>query len=221
VVIDIKPFAQNQKLNPTIQCLLDKSAKIVGDFNLEGNIKGQGTDKSLIQNIKGDLTAYAPRGRSYAGRGYRILIKIFSLLNVTDMFKEKLPDIETKGFAYNSIRMKADIQHGKLILNEMIVDGDSMNIVCQGFVDFVKDQMDITALIAPLKTIDFFINKIPIVRDILGGSLISIPVGIKGSIENPDVTPLPPSAVGSGLLGIVKRTLQLPVKIIKRANFQC
>ena len=75
--------------------------------------------------------------------------------------------------------------------------------------------MDVTALIAPLKTIDFFIKKIPIVRDILGGSLISIPVGIKGSLENPNVTPIPPSAVGSGLLGIIKRTLQLPVKIIQ------
>ena len=218
MTIDIKPFAQNQKLNPSIQCLLDKSAKIVGDFNLEGNIKGQGTATTLVKNINGNLTFYAPKGRSYAGRDFRILIKIFSLLNVTDIFKKKLPDIESKGFAYNSIQVKADIQHGKLKLNEMIVDGDAMNIVCQGDIDLANDRIDVTALIAPLKTIDFFIKKIPIVRDILGGSLISIPVGIKGSLENPNVTPIPPSAVGSGLLGIVKRTLQLPVKIIQPAS---
>jgi AsmA-like C-terminal region len=215
VTIDVKPFAQNQKLNPSIQCLLDKSAKIVGNYNLEGDIKAQGTGKTLMQNIHGDLTFYAPKGRSYAGRDFRTLIKIFSLLNVTDIFKEKLPDIENKGFAYNSIRAKADIQRGKINLSEMIVDGDSMNIVCQGYIDLANNQMDVTALIAPLKTIDFFIKKIPIVRYILGGSLISIPVGIKGSLDNPDVTPIPPSAVGSGLLGIVKRTLQLPVKIIQ------
>jgi hypothetical protein len=215
VTIDVKPFAQNQKLNPSIQCLLDKSAKIVGNYNLGGKIKAQGTGKTLIQNINGNLTFHAPKGRSYAGRNFRTLIKIFSLLNVTDIFKEKLPDIENKGFAYNSIRAEADIQQGKIKLDEMIVDGDSMNIVCQGYIDLAHNQMDVTALVAPLKTIDFFIKKIPIVRDILGGSLISIPFGIKGSIENPDVTPIPPSAVGSGLLGIVKRTLQLPVKIIQ------
>jgi AsmA-like C-terminal region len=215
VSIDVKPFAQNQKLNPSIQCLLDKSAKIVGNYNLEGDIKAQGTGNTLMQNIHGDLTFDAPKGRSYAGRDFRTLIKIFSLLNVTDIFKEKLPDIENKGFAYNSIRAKADIQHGKIKLNEMIVDGESMNIVCQGYIDLANNQMDVTALIAPLKTIDFFIKKIPVVRYILGGSLISIPVGIKGSLENPEVTPIPPSAVGSGLLGIVKRTLQLPVKIIQ------
>jgi hypothetical protein len=215
VIIDVKPFARDQELNPSIQCLIDKSAKIVGDFNLEGNIKAQGIGKTLVENIKGDLTFYSPKGHSYAGRGFRILIKIFSLLNVTDIFKEKLPDIETKGFAYNSIRAKADIQNGKIMLSEMIVDGESMNIVCQGYVDLTNNQMDVTALIAPLKTIDFFINKIPIIKDILGGSLISIPIGIKGHIENPNVTPIPPSAVGSGLLGIIKRTLQLPVKIIQ------
>jgi hypothetical protein len=76
-------------------------------------------------------------------------------------------------------------------------------------------QMDVTALVAPLKTIDFFIKRTPIVKDILGGSLISIPIGIKGRMENPNVTPLPPSKVGEGLLGVVKRTLQLPVKIIQ------
>ncbi|MEJ2657040.1 MAG: AsmA-like C-terminal domain-containing protein, partial [Desulfobacterales bacterium] len=213
--IDIKPSAQNQELNPSIQCLIDKSAKIVGDFNLKGNIKANATVKTLMQNVNGDLTFYAPKGRCYSGRDFRTLIKIFSLLNVTDIFKGKLPDIKTKGFAYDSVRAKADIQNSKIVLKEMIVDGNSMNIVCQGYVDLANKQMDVTALIAPLKTIDYFIKKTPIIRDILGGSLISIPVGIKGPIDNPNVTPIPPSAVGSGLLGIVKRTLQLPVKIIQ------
>jgi hypothetical protein len=100
-------------------------------------------------------------------------------------------------------------------LNEMIIDGTSMNIVCQGDIDLVKKQMDVTALVAPLKTIDFFIKRTPLIKEIFGESLVSIPVGIKGHLENPRVTPLPPSKVGSGLLGIVKRTLQLPVKIIQ------
>jgi len=215
ITIDLKPSAQNQELNPSIQCLSDKSAKIVGDFNLEGNIKSKGTAQTLIQNLNGDLKFYASKGRFQSGRGFRILINIFNILNVTDIFKGKLSNPETNGFAYNSIHAKADIQNGKLVLNEMIIDGTSMNIVCQGNIDLVKKQMDVTALVAPLKTIDFFIKRTPLIKDILGGSLISIPVGITGHLENPRVSPLPPDKVGSGLLGIVKRTLQLPVKIIQ------
>lgn len=97
----------------------------------------------------------------------------------------------------------------------MIIDSPSMNIICQGLIDISNNQIDVTAVIAPLKTIDFFIEKIPLVKDILRGSLISIPVRISGDMENPSVTPLSPSAVGSGLLGIVKRTLQLPFKLIQ------
>jgi hypothetical protein len=215
ITIDLKPSAQNQELNPSVQCFSDKSAKIVGEFNLEGNIKAKGTPQTLIQNTNGDLKFYASNGRFHAGRSFRILIKIFSILNVTDIFKGKLSNPETNGFAYNSIRAKADIQNGKLVLNEMIIDGTSMNIVCQGYVDVVNKQMDVTALVAPLKTIDFFIKRTPLIKDILGGSLISVPVGIKGHLEDPRVTLLPPAKVGSGLLGIIKRTLQLPVKIIQ------
>jgi hypothetical protein len=215
ITIDLKPSAQNQELNPSVRCLSDKSATIVGDFNLEGNIKTKGTAQTLMQNINGDLKFYASKGRFQSGRSYRILIKIFSILNVTEIFKGKLSNPETEGFAFNSIHAKADIQNGKLVLNELIIDGTSMNIVCQGYIDVANNQMDVTALVAPLKAIDFFIKRTPLIKDILGGSLISIPVGIKGRLENPNVTPLPPSKVGAGLLGIIKRTLQLPVKIIQ------
>ena len=215
ITVDLKPSAQNQELNPSVQCFSDQSAKIVGEFNVEGNIKAKGTPQTLIQNTNGDLKFYASNGRFHAGRSFRILIKIFSILNVTDIFKGKLSNPETNGFAFNSIRAKGDIQNGKLVLNEMIIDGTSMNIVCQGYVDVVNKQMDVTALVAPLKTIDFFIKRTPLIKDILGGSLISVPVGIKGRLEDPRVTLLPPAKVGSGLLGIIKRTLQLPVKIIQ------
>jgi len=215
ITIDLKPSAQNQELNPSVQCFTDKSAKIVGEFNLEGNIKAKGTAQTLIRNSNGNLKFYASKGRFQSGSSFRILIKIFSILNVTDIFKGKLSNPETSGFAYNFIHAKADIQNGKLVLNEMIIDGTSMNIVCQGYIDLVNKQMDVTALVAPLKTVDFFIKRIPLIKDILAGSLISIPFGIKGHLENPRVSPLEPSKVGSGLLGIVKRTLQLPVKIIQ------
>jgi AsmA-like protein len=215
ITIDLKPSAQNQELNPSIRCLSDKSAKIIGNFNLEGNIKAKGTAQTLKQNINGDLKLYASKGRFHAGRSLRILIKIFSILDVTEIFKGKLSNPETDGFAYNSIRAKTDIKNGKLVLNELIIDGSSMNIVCQGYIDVVNKRMDVTALVAPLKTIDFFIKRTPLIKNILGDSLISIPVGIKGHLENPRVTTLPPSKVGSGLLDIIKRTLQLPVKIIQ------
>jgi ABC-type microcin C transport system permease subunit YejE len=44
---------------------------------------------------------------------------------------------------------------------------------------------------------------------------VSIPVKIKGDLENPKVSPLILSEVESNLLGVMKRTLKAPVKLME------
>lgn len=215
ISLEVKPAARSQKLDSAIYCLIDKSVKVDGNFNLEGNVSARGTAAALPGSLNGNLVFDATAGRFYAGIFHSTLMDIFGLPSVTEVFRGKLPDISKEGFGFNSIRAKADIQHGQVTLNEMIIDGISMNIVGQGSIDLTNKQVDCVALVAPFKAIDFFVKKIPVVRDILGGSLISIPVGIKGDLENPSVTPLAPSAVGSELLGFMKRIFQLPIQIIQ------
>ncbi len=131
------------------------------------------------------------------------------------MFKGKLPDVKQQGFGYNSIKIKADIQNGKLYLKEAFIDGTAMEVAGHGSIDLTNQKVDAAVLVAPLKTVDFIVKKIPLVSNILNGTLIAIPFKIKGPINNPNVTPLAPSEVGKGLLGIIKRTLHLPVDIIQ------
>ncbi|RLB28846.1 MAG: hypothetical protein DRG66_02980 [Deltaproteobacteria bacterium] len=215
IKIKFKPVVKNQKLNSTVYCLLDKSVSMDGNFNLEGELETHGKGREMVNSLTGKLVFDANEGSFYAGRFFRTLTRIFDLLNVTELFKGKLPDLKAEGFHYNSIKAKANIESGKFILNEMIIDGTSMEIVGHGNVDLIDQKVDVLVLVAPLKTVDIIVKKIPLVKDILGGSLISVPFRIKGNMENPKVTPLSLKAVGSGLLGIMKRTLQLPVKVIQ------
>jgi uncharacterized protein YhdP len=215
ISVHVKPAVRKQKLKSLISCLLDKAANVEGNFNLDGELTAKGQNEQLIQSIEGHIELDATEGRIYAGRFYSVLIDITNLIQFTEMFKGKMPDLSAEGFGYHSIQIKGDVQKSVLNLNEMIVDGMSMGIVCHGYVDYFNKKMDITALVAPLKTVDFIVNYLPGVNYILGGSLISIPVRISGDLNNPQVTPVSPTAVGSGLLGIMKRTLHLPVKIIE------
>ncbi|MGQ9571168.1 MAG: hypothetical protein ACUVUQ_10100, partial [Thermodesulfovibrionales bacterium] len=146
---------------------------------------------------------------------YGTVAKIFALLNVTEIFRGNLPDVTQEGFAYKSMSFKGQVKDGKLLLKEGVIDGSSMEIVCEGNIDFIEKKADLNLLVAPLKTVDFILRKIPLVRDITGRSLISIPVKVTGDLGNPDVNYLPLSSVGSGLLGIMERTIKLPVKIIQ------
>lgn len=216
ITIDIKPFARDQELHSSFSCLLDKSVKFEGNFNFKANITAvQKPDETLLGSLEGRLEFDAGKGRFYGGRFHGTLIKILSLLNITEMFKGKLPDIKQKGFGYNSFKIKADIQNGKLYLNEAVIDSTAMEIAGHGSIDLTNKKVDAVVLVAPLKPVDFVIKKIPLVSTILGGNFITIPFKIKGPLNNLNVTPLAPSEVGKGLLGIIKRTLHLPVDLIQ------
>ena len=68
---------------------------------------------------------------------------------------------------------------------------------------------------SPLSIGGGIVNKIPVLGPILGGNLVAVPVKIKGNLYDPQVTFLSPSAIGSAFLGIVERTIKLPLTIIE------
>jgi hypothetical protein len=110
---------------------------------------------------------------------------------------------------------RAEIKGGKLLMQECSIDGVSMGIACEGKIDFAEKKINLTVLVAPFKTVDRIVDIIPLVGHVLGGHLISIPFQAKGDLKDPTVLPLPPKAVGSGVLGILERTLKLPITIIQ------
>ena len=90
-----------------------------------------------------------------------------------------------------------------------------MGIAIEGNIDLIKKKVNLVVLVAPFKTVDRIVKHIPLVGNILGGTLISIPFRAIGNLDDPDVIPLSPTAVGSGMLGILERTLKLPITIIQ------
>jgi hypothetical protein len=81
--------------------------------------------------------------------------------------------------------------------------------------DLKDSTVSMTVLVAPFTSIDKIVSKIPVVNYILQETLFSIPVTVSGRISDPEVKLMPASAVGDGVLGILKRTVKAPVKIIE------
>jgi hypothetical protein len=211
VSLDFKPICTGQQPGPILACLLGTDAVMTGSLDLKGEIMGRGKPGGLVQSLKGNLEFVAKKGRIHRSN---LLLKILAFVNVTEIFRGKYPDLGKEGFAYDSFTVKGNLKESKLILEEAILDGSSMELVGQGEIDLMAGKMDLTVLVAPLKTVDFAVKQIPLVRDILGGTLVSIPVRVRGDLENPTVSPLSPSAVGSELVGIMRRIIRLPMKII-------
>ncbi len=206
-VLMINLDARNLDLDPTLSCLWDKKGVLTGSFDLQGEITAKVQQENMSETLKGSLNFVARDGRVYRST---VLAKIFDLLNFTEVYRGRLPDLAHEGCAYDSIRATATLKNGKLLLNDVIFDGRCAKMVGTGEVDLASQKVKFTVLVSPLKTVDTVVRNIPLVGSLLGGSLVSIPVKVTGDLNDPTVVPLSPSAVGSGLLGTMKRVFRLP-----------
>ncbi|MCD4744153.1 MAG: AsmA-like C-terminal region-containing protein [Desulfobacteraceae bacterium] len=142
-----------------------------------------------------------------------LVSRILSVINISTFFKGELPDVKQQGFKYNSINVKAKIVNNIIILEEALIDGHDMALVFKGTIDPVKNDLDLTCLVAPFKTIDLLIERIPLVNTMLDNNLISIPVKISGKINDPSVVPLHPVSVGKGLMNLMTNIIKTPFKL--------
>ena len=206
------PVAVDQELAPAVSCFSDQQHLATGNFNLNGQLLSKGKPNEILQPLSGEMAFSAEKGRIYR---LGLLAKILSILNVTEIYRGEIPDLTGEGFAYHGMTISANLQGGKLIMQECSIDGASMGIACEGHIDLSEKEMDLVILVAPFKTLDRIVKFLPLIKHILGGKLISIPFRAKGELADPEVTPLHPTAVGSGVLGVLERTLKLPITIMQ------
>lgn len=206
------PAAAEQDLQATWECLQDKPLRADGLYNLTGIVKSRGSTGELLQNLQGEIAFSSDTGMIHRAN---MLTKIFAFLNITEVFAGKVSGLREKGFGYDSIRAHTVIKSGVLDFDEILVDGHTMKISGEGAVNLVNETLDLNLLVAPLKTFDRMVKNMPVVGYITGGSVLSAPVRITGSTADPQVRPLPPAAVGRGLMGILERTLKAPLKVVE------
>jgi hypothetical protein len=210
--LDVRPVSESAELESKAKCLLDETARVTGDFELKGRIFAEAEPKDLIPALRGNLEFKAKSGRIDYLVG---LARILEFVNLTEIYKGKIPDMKKEGLSYKLATVIGSLQDGKLIIKEGTLDGHTLQMAAQGEIDLAEGKIDLTVLVAPLRTVDRIINLIPLVRYIFAGSLLSLPVKVSGDLKDPKVTALSPSAIGSELLGMMKRTLGLPFKVIE------
>ena len=212
IELNFRLKAERCDLNQSITCLTQKRVRAEGTFNLTGNFKGEGNWKNLFQRLEGPILFASTSGQVKEDPA---LARVISVLNVTDIFKGKLPTLEKDGLPYDSIQIKATLKDGKIRMEKGLMNSSAMNLVFHGDVDLLNERLDLNMLASPFTLTDRLIKLIPVAGYILGGTLISVPVKVDGSLDDPKVRILPFSEIGSGVWGIMKRTLETPFKIVE------
>jgi hypothetical protein len=212
ISVDLRPQCSEQSLDEVIACVGVEGLLATGQMGFQGEIGARGRPANLLLSAHGNLEFTAEQGRL---QRYDLLGKVFGVINASNIWRGKMPDLTREGIVFDELHCRVDLQNGRLRLTECAMDGPAMKIAGQGDVDLMARELDIRLLLAPFRSADSALEKIPIAGHIAGGTVLSIPVRISGSLRNPTVRLLSPSAVASGLLGIMERTAQLPVKLVE------
>ncbi len=212
IEFDLEAVAQDQKLNPAKTCLVGETFKADGTYNLKGRFQGRGKAEDLIKTATGQVEFTAKDGHIYHDV---ILIEVLKFLNPLDVFEGRanLKDMGKKGFGYHSFGVKAKLQDGKLSYEEAVLHGRPMTVTAAGVHDLQNGRFDLTLLVAPLVTLDRIFEHIPLIGGILD-TLDTIPLSVKGSLDNIHTYPLAPSAVAYELAEMMKKTVERPINLI-------
>lgn len=209
----VKPVANNQSVEALGQCMRLGNEPATGRYSLAADVTAHGAAPlDLPGTMRGPVSFHAANGRLY---GMSVTARILSFVSVGTGAVGNIANLTEEGLPYDAIVINGDLNNGILVLREATLDGPSVKWAAEGSVDLLARTLDLTLLVAPLKTVDAVVSRIPIVSGILGGSLVSIPVHVTGTFKDPTVTPLPPAAVGKGLFNVMTRTFKLPMTVIQ------
>ncbi len=193
---------------------LDISRQATGTLSLQGDLTARGSTMLEIKSSAlGNLRLQMVNGTL---RKFNTLAKVFSILNVSQLLKFKLPDLSSYGIPYSSIKGSFSVKDGILATQDLFITSSAINMSIVGSADIVKEELNVTLGAQPLQTVDKIINRIPIVGWLLTGKdkdLLTAYFEAKGKWSDPQVSAIPVKSAGKGILQIFIRAFQLPVKL--------
>ncbi len=193
---------------------LDISREVTGTLALHGDLTARGNTlldikKSALGNIRLSMN-------NGTLRKFSTLSKVFSILNVSQLLKFKLPDMASGGMPYSSIKGSISVKDGILATQDLFITSNAINVSIVGTTDIVNEELNLTLGAQPLQTVDKIVNRIPIVGWLLTGKdkdLLTAYFEAKGKWSDPQVSAIPVKSMSKGILNIFIRTFQLPVKL--------
>ncbi len=181
-----------------------------GNFYLEGSL-----DDGFWQNAVGGIHLKVEKGTL---RKFRGLARVFSLLNVSQLFTGQLPDMDKEGMPFSLLEGSVRIADGRAYTEDMRVFSEAMNLSLVGSQSLIDGSLDYHLGVMPLRTVDKVISSIPVAGWVLAGedkALLTAHFKVEGPSDAPKVSAIPASTVSDTVFGIFKRTLGLPGKIVK------
>jgi len=207
-------------------------ARVSGDFGhlmekgglskrfLEGRMQamfsGQGImmrEQPWWQGLKGRLRLRVDKGRILEGGTLTKLLALLSLADLPRMLLGQREDLTGPGLFYDRLQMEGLLNNQHFEIYNLAMRATALDMAGRGSLDLQKNNIDLLMIVHPLQNLDAILNKIPLVRDILGGkshSLMSKVYHMQGPLEDATIEEATPKESESAARRVVEGLFALP-----------
>jgi hypothetical protein len=222
---EVKPRFSNMEAKAFLRGLFQKGegekVELSGRVHLDKvDLLGEGESfQEVKQSLNGSLRLDIENGVIERAN---ILSKIFSILNVSQLFMGRFPDLKSRGLPYHRITADIQVKNGVASTEGLVVDSDAMKITLVGKVDLGRNLIDARIGVHPLVTLDTVLSKVPVAGYILTGkdkAFLSYVYEVKGDLDDPKMEAIPVKSMGQGIFGILKRLLETPARPFQGAPY--
>jgi hypothetical protein len=182
--------------------------KLRGDFYLSGE-----TGPNYLPSSYGNFSIQIHDGVLHK---FPVLSKVFSLMNVSQIFAFQLPDMDIEGMPFDTLSANFNLDKGLLKTDDLKIQSEAMNQLYIGGFNLVDKEIDLLVTIHPLGTVDKIISHIPVAGWLLTGedkALLTASFSLSGKVGDASVMPMPLDTLTKPTIGLLRRTLGLPFKL--------
>jgi uncharacterized protein YhdP len=139
---------------------------------------------------------------------------MLALIDIKNWLSAKIPDPRENGVPFKSILTDFKGSGGLFYSDNFVLQGPVMDITATGSLQFGASALDMQVGMYPFDTVDWVLNKIPIIGERIGsgtGKLVAAYFQVEGPVSDPSIVPKPITSVAE----FVKKTLGMPINIIR------
>ncbi|TNF50430.1 MAG: hypothetical protein EP304_02510, partial [Deltaproteobacteria bacterium] len=184
--------------------------KLDGDFFINGEVGA-----NYLPSSYGNFSVLVHDGVLHE---FPVLSKIFSLLNVSQLFALKLPDMDREGMPFDKLTAHFALDKGVLGTDDLKIESEAMNQSYLGELDLVNKRGDFSVAIHPLGTVDKIVSSVPIAGWLLTGedkALLTAHFSVEGEFRNFSVSAMPLDTLSEPTIGLLRRAIGLPFKLLE------
>lgn len=170
-------------------------------------------NQSWWSGLRGRLRLRVDEGSIAKGGFLTKVLAITSIADLPALLIGRRKDLTHAGLFFERLQIEASVQDQQVEIHQLAMRSTAMDMAGKGQYNLDGDIVDLMMVFHPLQNLDAILGKIPILRDLIGGSahsLIRKVYHLHGLISKVEIDQVTPSSAGLARPGLIETLLTLP-----------